>query len=54
MFLMFFTQAPARGCDEDDLYDYSTHHLLVICTPQGDTFVQNKYYEGKIKCGDKE
>lgn len=39
------------SCNEDDLTDYSAHHLLVVCTPVKYGYVQNPYYKGTEKCG---
>ena len=43
---------PAAACDEDDLTDYSTRHLLVVCTPGAGGYAQNPYYTGNEKCGE--
>ena len=40
-----------KACDENDLTDYSTHHLLVVCTPVSGGYSQNPYYKGDDKCG---
>lgn len=40
-----------QACSEDDLTDYSAHHLLVVCTPVKGGYVQNPYYTGDEKCG---
>jgi len=41
----------AKACNEDDLTDYSTYHLLVVCTPVTGGYSQNPYYKGSEKCG---
>ena len=43
--------AKADDCDEDDLTDYSAHHLLVVCTPVTGGYAKNPYYKGGEKCG---
>jgi len=41
----------AKACDENDLTDYSTYHLLVVCTTVKGGYSQNPYYKGNDKCG---
>ena len=49
--LIFVGSPMAKSCDEDDLTDYSTYHLLVVCTPVKGGYSQNPYYKGTDKCG---
>jgi len=49
--LIFAGSDIAKGCSEDDLTDYSTYHLLVVCTPITGGYSQNPYYKGNDKCG---
>ena len=41
----------AKACDEDDTTEYSSHHLLVVCTPVTGGYAKNPYYKGTEKCG---